>query len=155
MGEESNCNLHLLLVKVKIVSITLENFSAVPINSKHVYNLWCHQFHSRYRPKRNRYICSPKTCIRKFTAGASLVAQWLRIHLPMQGTRVRSLIQEDPTCRGATNPVLHNYWACTLGPPNHSYWAHVPRLLRPACLEPVLRNKRSHRNQKPMHLKEE
>ena len=23
----------------------------------------------------------------------------------MQGTRVRALVQEDPTCRGATNPV--------------------------------------------------
>ena len=41
--------------------------------------------------------------------GASLVAQWLRIHLPMQGTRVQALIQEDPTYRGATKPVRHNY----------------------------------------------
>ena len=41
--------------------------------------------------------------------GASLVAQWLRICLPMQGTRVRVLVWEDPTCRGATGPVSHNY----------------------------------------------
>ena len=41
--------------------------------------------------------------------GASLVAQWLRICLPMQGTRVRALVREDPTCRGATKPVRHNY----------------------------------------------
>ena len=34
----------------------------------------------------------------------SLVVQWLRIHLPMQGTRVQSLVQEDPTSRRATNP---------------------------------------------------
>ncbi|KAJ8782925.1 hypothetical protein J1605_009533 [Eschrichtius robustus] len=40
---------------------------------------------------------------------ASLVAQWLGIHLPMQGTRVRALVWEDPTCRGATGPVRHNY----------------------------------------------
>ena len=40
---------------------------------------------------------------------ASLVAHWLRIHLPMQGTRVRALVQEDPTCLGATKPVQHNY----------------------------------------------
>ncbi|XP_054944576.1 protein lin-52 homolog isoform X3 [Physeter macrocephalus] len=40
--------------------------------------------------------------------GTSLVAQWLRIHLPMQGTRVQSLVQEDPTCRGAKKPVRHN-----------------------------------------------
>ncbi|XP_061028207.1 ubiquitin-conjugating enzyme E2 W isoform X1 [Eubalaena glacialis] len=41
--------------------------------------------------------------------GTSLVARWLRIHLPMQGTRVRALVQEDSTCRGATKPVRHNY----------------------------------------------
>ena len=41
--------------------------------------------------------------------GASLVAQWLRIRLPVQGTRVRALVWEDPTCRGATGPVSHNY----------------------------------------------
>ena len=40
---------------------------------------------------------------------ASLVAQWLRVCLPMQGTRVRALVWEDPTCRGATGPVSHNY----------------------------------------------
>ena len=45
----------------------------------------------------------------KNTLGASLVAQWLRICLPMQGTRVRALVWEDPTCRGAARPVSHNY----------------------------------------------
>ena len=40
---------------------------------------------------------------------ASLVVQWLRIHLPMQETRVLSLMREDPTCRGAIKPVRHNY----------------------------------------------
>ena len=46
---------------------------------------------------------------------ASLVAQWLGIRLPMQGTRVRAPVWEDPTCRGATEPVSHNYWACAFG----------------------------------------
>ena len=41
--------------------------------------------------------------------GASLVVQWLRICLPMQETWVRALVQEDPTCRGATKPMRHNY----------------------------------------------
>ena len=40
---------------------------------------------------------------------ASLVAQWLRIRLLIQGTGVRALVWEDPTCRGATKPVSHNY----------------------------------------------
>ena len=41
--------------------------------------------------------------------GTSLVAQWLRICLPMQETRVRALVREDPTCCGAAKPVHHNY----------------------------------------------
>ena len=45
----------------------------------------------------------------------SLVAQWLRICLLMQGTRVRALVWEDPTCRGAAGPVSHSYWACASG----------------------------------------
>ena len=40
---------------------------------------------------------------------ASLVEQWLRIRLPMQGTRVQALVWEDPTCRRATRPMRHNY----------------------------------------------
>ena len=45
---------------------------------------------------------------KKYTRGASLVAQWLRICLLMQGTWVRALVWEDPTCRGATRPMSHN-----------------------------------------------
>ena len=67
--------------------------------------------------------------------GTSLVAQWLRICLPMQGAWVRALVQEDPTCRRATKPASHNYWSL--------------------CAEPVLHNKRSHRNKKPAHRNEE
>ena len=39
----------------------------------------------------------------------SLVAQWLRINLTTQGTQIRALVWEDPTCRGATKPVRHSY----------------------------------------------
>ena len=80
--------------------------------------------------------------------GASLVVQWLRIRLPMQGTRVRALIQEDPTCRGATKPIRQNYWSLCSS-------THEPQLLKPTRLEPMLHNKRSHRNEKPAHCKEE
>ena len=45
----------------------------------------------------------------KTPSRASLVVQWLRIHLPMQGTRVQALVWEDSTCHGATKPVGHNY----------------------------------------------
>ena len=56
--------------------------------------------------------------------GASLVAQWLRIRLPMQGTWVRALAWEDPTCRKATKPM------------------HAPQLLslRATTTEPVCHN---------------
>ena len=39
----------------------------------------------------------------------SLVAQGLRIRLPMQGTWVQALVREDPTCCGATKLECHNY----------------------------------------------
>ena len=67
---------------------------------------------------------------------ASLVVQWLRIRLPMQGTRVWALVREDPTCRGATKPVRHNYWACALEPTSHNYWACKPQLLSPRTYSP-------------------
>ena len=50
-----------------------------------------------------------KTKLKRTVTRASLVAQWLRIRLPMQRTWVQALVQEDPTCRGATKPVCHNY----------------------------------------------
>ena len=45
----------------------------------------------------------------KTLLGTSLVVQWLRIRLPIQGTQVRALVQEDPACRRAAKPVCHNY----------------------------------------------
>ena len=47
--------------------------------------------------------------VKNCAKGTSLVVQWLRICLPMQETRVRSLVWEDPTCHRATKPVCHNY----------------------------------------------
>ena len=71
-----------------------------------------------------------------------LVAQQLRIHLPVQGTWVQSLVWEDPTCREATEPMRHNYWACALEPECWNYWACVLQPLKPVRLEPVLRNEK-------------
>ena len=76
-------------------------------------------------------------------SGASLVIQWLAIRLAMQGILVCSLIRENSTCLGATNPMhhnywactlehtSHNYWACTLEHTSHNYWAQAPQLLKP------------------------
>ena len=55
----------------------------------------------------------------------SLVGQWLRVWLPMQGTGVLSLVEEDSTCLGTTKPVCHNPWC-------------------PCPQEPVFCNKRSY-----------
>ena len=49
----------------------------------------------------------------------------------------------------------HNYQACALEPASHNYWAYVPQLLKPALLEPVLCNKRSHHKEKAVHRNEE
>ena len=128
--------------------------------------------------------------------GTSLVAQWLRIRPPKQGTRVRALVWQDPTCGRATKPLRHNYWACALEPTSQNYWARVPQLLKPACSRALMLQllsshaattelaccnywarmlqllsshaatteahvptralfKRSHRNEKPAHCKEE
>ena len=46
-------------------------------------------------------------------------------------TWVRYLVWKDPTCCGATKPVYHNYWACTL--------------------EPILCKQRSHVSETPTH----
>ena len=38
----------------------------------------------------------------------SLLGQWLTVRLPMQGTQVRSLVWNGPTCCGATKPMRRN-----------------------------------------------
>ena len=44
----------------------------------------------------------------KSPSRTSLMAQCLRTCLPMQGMWVQSLVQEDPTCLGATKPMDHS-----------------------------------------------
>ena len=57
--------------------------------------------------------------------------QWLRIRLLMQGTRVRALVWEDPSCRRATRPVSLT--------------------AEPVRLELVLSNKRGRDGEGPAH----
>ena len=70
--------------------------------------------------------------VKKLRYGASLVVQWLRICLQMQGTQVPPLVREDPTCHGATKPMRFT-------------------TTEPSGLQPMLCNKRSHCNEKPSH----
>ena len=72
----------------------------------------------------------------------SLVVQWVRILLPMQGTWIQSLVWKDFTCHRAAKSERPNYGAHRLQPQ------------KPLYLEPVL-HKRSHCNQKPiLHCKQ-
>ena len=80
---------------------------------------------------------------------ASAVVQWLEIYLSMQGTPIWSLVWEDPTCHGATEPVCHNFWACTLEPMSRNLWAHVLQLLKPRSWSPCSPGKTDHCNEKP------
>ena len=66
----------------------------------------------------------------------SLVVQWIRICLPMQGTQVQSLGWENPTHHRATQPVHLNHWDLhILGPMSHNCWAFTPRRLKAVHLE--------------------
>ena len=72
--------------------------------------IWIKNWHPKYRKNTHNSIVRKQTTqFKNGQKGTSLVAQWLRIHLPMWGTWVRALVQEDPTCCGATKPVRHNY----------------------------------------------
>ena len=65
------------------------------------------------------------------------MAQWLRIHPPMQGTRVQALVWEDPTCvpqllslcSRAHKPQLLSLCAATTE-------AHAPRVGAPQQEKP-------------------
>ena len=64
--------------------------------------------------------------LRGFPGGSAV-----RIRLPVQGTQLRSLVQEDSTGLGATKPVGHDYGACAPEPGGCDAWAHAPQLLKP------------------------
>ena len=85
----------------------------------------------------------------------SLEEIWIRIHLPMQGTRVQCLVWEDPTGRGETRPMHHDCWASAPEPTSCNYWARVPQLLKPGHLGPAVCNRRSQRSEKPVQHNEE
>ena len=67
--------------------------------------IWTLKYKWTYFQNRNRLTDIEKTY------GTSLVIQCWRVCLLMQGTQIRSLVQENPTCQGAAEPLNHNYWA--------------------------------------------
>ena len=67
--------------------------------------------HSQTSLCRHSEECCSVNSINISRIWTSLVVQWLRICLPMQGTEVRSLVWDNSTCCKATRPVRHNSWA--------------------------------------------
>ena len=65
--------------------------------------------------------------------GTSMVVQWIRIRLAMQGMQAQSLVRELRLYMSCSNSV------CML------------QLISPCALEPVFLNKRGHHNEKPVH----
>ena len=69
------------------------------------------------------------TASRRFGV-TSLVVQWLRIHLPMQGAWVQSLLLEDSTCCRSTKPAHSG--ACARQWEKPPQWeAHTPTWEQP------------------------
>ena len=89
----------------------------------------------------------------KSDTGTSLVVQWLRICLPVQGTWVWSLVWEDPTCNEASKFAHHNSWACALEPKSCKYLS--PQASKPVLPRAYAQNKRSHHNENPIHATRE
>ena len=110
--------IHTANVKLRVQAITQlikakANHSLQPPFSSHNKTCKLSRLHaSNTNPHIVTRVTQPSTkvfCLKVAKIGTSLVAQWIRIRLPIQGTRVRALVREDPTCHGATKPVHHNY----------------------------------------------
>ena len=87
-----------------------------------------------------------------------LVAQWLRILLPLQGPRVPFLLRKGSTCQGATKPMGHNDWTCTPEPMLCSKKSHCSPQLEKARAQQwslsTAKNKHTHAQKKSelLHL---
>ena len=89
-----------------------------------------------------------------YLSGTSLLVQYLRTHLPRQGTWVRSLVWEDPICQGATEPASHSY--CRLPSRSHDYESpHTSKNLRSATGKVTARSLRTTLERSPSSRRSE
>ena len=101
-------------------------WSGLPFPCQGPWNTYAHQYFGimvLIRPTARS--CNLK-CFR-----TSLVVGWIRNCLPMEGTWVRFLVQEDPTFHESTKLVSYNYSVCVL------------QLLKSLHLDPVFCNRSS------------
>ena len=88
--------------------------------------------------------------VRYVSSRTSLGIQWLRIHLPMQGTRVVSLVWEDPTRRRGVTQSFQ-----LLSPSSRAHELQLLSLLvattKAHALGACALQQGSHHKWKPMH----
>ena len=141
-GERSDSSVGTELLFVGMKSTKLDSDSSRTVNVLRATEL------DMLRGRTSRYVtCKSITLLLKSAFRASLVAQWLRIRLPKQETRVQSLSREDPSGRGAAKPVSHSYYAGAIEPGSRSYGS-------PRAPEPVLGNERGRHSEKPARRSE-
>ena len=152
--EKKEENEHIIYIRTQIrfTSILLlcitkwDIYRNIYINETYIEKKWeskmLNETELHFTHEANRTTLLNKKIL-KICSVASLVTWWLKIHLPMQGTCIWSLVWEDPTCHRATRSM------------RYSYWLHTPRSLKSMSLEPVLCNKRNHHNERPGHCNKE
>ena len=81
----------------------------------------------------NLFLYQIKQTLKQRLQRTSLVAQWLRIHLAVQGTRLQSLIKELRSHTPQSNKAheLHLLSLHILEPMCHNWRAHETQLLSP------------------------
>lgn len=108
------------------------------IVSTGVLRLFCVPKYHFYSSVCDNFVVKAKSLVFKnHQSKTSLMVQWVRIHLPLQGTQDQYLVWEDSTCRTAAKPACYNYWS--LRSRTHALQtleAHVPRACDPQQEKP-------------------
>ena len=86
-----------------------------------------------------------KSFIGKYSFGASLVLQWLRTRLPVQGHEFNPWSRKILHAGGQLSRVPH-YWTWAVELESWNYWAQMSQLMKPSRLRASLHHTRGHRD---------